>query len=483
MTKIKRLDRSAAQDNIVILCLCLMFIMQMVMFSSTGWSPIHDKIYLLGMLSEVALIFFALFGKKKSSIEIKLLVIFAFWLISTRILNRDVTVSEDYLYIRIYILSVSIMYCGFVLDEKKRKTAAIAVSVIICAYYTILSCAGIYASVIGEDIKLPLSITATTYKEASTRILTVDGNNRNTVSMWFALACCLLLYQISVCKKNVVRILLAVVGLALYAAISLTMSRTTMGALAVALTMFAMMLVDKKAAGKNIKVRAAALFCTILFVLPLSYIGHDYVCGAVTRLAVSFQSETEDINDMTEEHEKEEKTEEKVVQFDDYRNASSIKTFEGRTYIWKSGIQAILAEPDRLIKGRLDKDYMYVPDLFHDRSDPAFRGHTINMHNYLADILMRTGLPGFILVLAFTVLLVIRMIKVFFAKDIEISVKVLMLPIAASFVKGMMEAVLLSTEDIMNTLFCFIAGVFLAYSYELLPGKKAENETSLPSEY
>lgn len=480
MTKIKRLDRSSVQDNLTIVFLCLMFVFQMIRFSSMGWSMAHDKVCVLGMLSECALVFFAALGKKKNCVEVKLLTAYIFWLFITCIINSDVSFQKSHEYIRIFILSVSTIYCGFVLEPKKRKIALIAVSVVICAYYTVLAAAGIYASIIGEDVHLPFLVTATTYKEGGTQILTIAGYNRNVSSMWFALACCMTLYLITVCRRKLVRVLLALIALVMYVTVSLTMSRTTMGSLAVAFAMFAMIVVSRKLQNKSTKVKAAALLCTIIIILPLSYKGCDYMCRAVTHFAVEYNSQTED-NDYTAQENETEKKELEDIQFKDYRNASSLRTLEGRTYIWKAGIQAIRMEPQRLLKGALVTDYMTLPDLLHDRSDPAFLlGYTSHMHNFLADPLMITGLPGFAFVVAFTVLLVIRMIKVFFAAHIEMSVKVLTLPIAASLVKNMLETIIFWSENISNTLFCFIAGVFLAYSYELLPRKKAEENVPLP---
>jgi hypothetical protein len=45
----------------------------------------------------------------------------------------------------------------------------------------------------------------------------------------------------------------------------------------------------------------------------------------------------------------------------------------------------------------------------------------------------------------------------------------LTIPLAATFVKNMMESNIFHTNDIADFLFCLIAGIFLAYSYEQLP--------------
>ena len=85
---------------------------------------------------------------------------------------------------------------------------------------------------------------------------------------------------------------------------------------------------------------------------------------------------------------------------------------------------------------------------------------------------MLTGILGFLLLLAFTLILVWRMVRVFFAAGAELSVKLLTLPLTAVLLKNMGEAMLLRYDDITNYMFFLVTGVFLAYSYELLPEKK-----------
>ena len=85
---------------------------------------------------------------------------------------------------------------------------------------------------------------------------------------------------------------------------------------------------------------------------------------------------------------------------------------------------------------------------------------------------MLTGLPGLLLILAFFFILVCRMLRIFFDTGVDSSIKLLTLPLTTVLLKNMGEAMLLRYDDITNYFFFLVAGVFLAYSYELLPEKK-----------
>ena len=98
----------------------------------------------------------------------------------------------------------------------------------------------------------------------------------------------------------------------------------------------------------------------------------------------------------------------------------------------------------------------------------------IDMHNYILDALMLTGIPGAVILILFTILLVTRMVKVFFSTKPEVcmSLKILTLPIAMLLVDNMMETHIFRADYAHSFLFFAISGAFLAWSYEVLPCTK-----------
>ena len=144
----------------------------------------------------------------------------------------------------------------------------------------------------------------------------------------------------------------------------------------------------------------------------------------------------------------------------------------GRSYLWKAGIIVLGEEPERLVKGGKLEGYMdrvvEVCTVLANRTVPDVNSQ---MHNYLLDSLLLTGLPGALILIIFTVFLLIRMIKVFFSRDaaVPFQLKLMVLPIAMLLVDNMMEAHIFRIALAQCLLFFFITGVFLAWSYEVLP--------------
>ena len=100
-----------------------------------------------------------------------------------------------------------------------------------------------------------------------------------------------------------------------------------------------------------------------------------------------------------------------------------------------------------------------------------------HMHNVLLQVLMLTGLPGFLLVLAFFVLLIFRAVRLFFS-GAPTAVKSLVLPVSGVLFYGLFEIILFTASaderaltDFRELFFFLIAGVVLAYSYEFAPAK------------
>jgi O-antigen ligase len=102
------------------------------------------------------------------------------------------------------------------------------------------------------------------------------------------------------------------------------------------------------------------------------------------------------------------------------------------------------------------------------------------MHNVLLQVLMLTGIPGFLLVLAFMLLLIRRAVKLFFSAA-PVMIKVLVLPISGILFYGLFETILFTDSadqraltDFRELFFFLLAGVVLAYSYEYSPDKNRQ---------
>jgi O-antigen ligase len=95
------------------------------------------------------------------------------------------------------------------------------------------------------------------------------------------------------------------------------------------------------------------------------------------------------------------------------------------------------------------------------------------MHNCFCQVILLTGLPGFLLVLAWTLLLVVRMVRVFFSRAdaVPLHLAFLSIPLTGMLLYNQMEYELFPAWDSSTKAFLLIAGVFLGLYREYCPEK------------
>lgn len=145
-----------------------------------------------------------------------------------------------------------------------------------------------------------------------------------------------------------------------------------------------------------------------------------------------------------------------------------------RGNIFASIIPTIKEDPTLLLIGKYSHQIMDIPHKY--QNYPYF-----HMHNYLVQTLMLAGVVGLLLVLAFSVMLVIKMIRLFFSRlpGVTAAVKTLTLPLSGIFIYGMMETAIFTNcaddrvpTDFRELAFFLIAGIFLGFYYDAFPAKK-----------
>ena len=161
-----------------------------------------------------------------------------------------------------------------------------------------------------------------------------------------------------------------------------------------------------------------------------------------------------------------------AITANDSRSILANRTFSGRTIIWHSSIVSAFREPIIIFRGLLSKQ---IGPTYKNVMSELYPGanYPDAMHNSFLQVFMVSGLPGLILIVAWTVLLIIKMVKIFYSKrkDIGIEVKILTLPIASLFVVSLAESLLFFSFDVSGIVFYLCAGVFLGYYYDSYPVK------------
>ena len=144
-------------------------------------------------------------------------------------------------------------------------------------------------------------------------------------------------------------------------------------------------------------------------------------------------------------------------------------TFTGRTEIWQSGLIAISEDMGMMLKGGNSKDLMVsINHILTTRVNPTVTEYKYHMHNSYLMVLMLLGLPGFLLIMLWTVMMVIKMVKLFFSKKAGLADKYLTVPLAGVFVVSLAESFIFTAHDTVGLIFYLYAGVFLARSYEIM---------------
>ena len=475
----------------------VIFLTQLVMFSSTDivlirqgvaylhddWRPALDILCAVMLGAEYVFILLCVFSVRVRGMAAKLLCAFLTWIIITRVLCGDPTLVESVEYVRVAALCVALLCFSMTLEKKERRRMLGALAAIICVYYLVIAVLTLAVAVTRENIQLPLGIGITIKEEAGFSFVTVVGRHRNTASMWSVIGLCLAVYLFSLTKNKLPRVICVIASIVFYAAVSISRSRLSMLALSVAVSMFVMLPVLKKLSGKKTAVRIAAALLTALIIIPLSYKSYDAVAAVISRANVLVQSQDQpqyeastgaEVNEIGTEtkpqtEENAQLAQNNIDMFKETRDADNAKNLGGRVRLWKSVYGTLYFERDRLLRGSLTNDYMYTVNMLSGFPDPA--DGELNTHNYLVEALMLTGILGFLLLLAFTLILVIRMVRVFFCDGADMPEKLMVVLLTATLVKNMGEAMLMRSDDITNYVFFLAAGVFLAFSYELFPEK------------
>ena len=474
MVRIERAQTGRYVEAFGALLIVLILIKQMFVSTTMGWNTVLHNMMCFGTMAQFALVFYCVYTRRGSGTAVKLASALLVWYVVTRPILGDLDLSKSNEQLVLYAVYLCLMCYMASVSSASRKKALVVLISVVCAFNLAVCIGELYAAMHRTTVTLPLYIEIGMQEESGLNFVTLTRQHRNLSAQWNCLCFCLVIYLASLCRKKLWRIPFILAAAAFYAAVAISLSRTTMITLAVAAAMLVMLAVDKYVREKRTAVRVAALAAAVIIVTPLSYKSFDLIGTAVEKLssntaAAAVETVPQTASDEDETAAEEPSAQDGQVMFTDVRGAENVKALGGRTLVWKSIYTTLRLEPRRLLYGGLTDEYMSAINIIIAHEDPlAVVKHT---HNVFLETLMLTGLPGLLLVLAFTLILVWRMVRVFFAAGAELSVKLLTLPLATVLLKNMGETTLLRYDDITNYVFFLAAGAFLAFSYELFPEK------------
>lgn len=434
------------------------------------YEPFTGNFYLtLYKIAGLFICSYLVFRRFKDGIEFKLIFVYTLWLVFVRIVDGGLLVEGVTGGIFDMVVCIAMIGFAVVLSPEERLKWLDVIAVIYCVAYTLLAAVCIFGT-LSHIPEMNYLVEGTKLYEYLAGRLYVLGEICNSVGAWYFIACMFLLYLFFRYKKTVFRVLIAFSFIVCYLTLALTFSRSSMVSFSVSMGMLAVLIAlhyRPQLSPVKKAVVVVVLMCICFFAAYKSFNISAVLVDKVTGSA----AETEVYGDDEIFYESGINQDTIVVMSD--RGFSS----SGRVELWKAAIMSLFDEPTRIITGSADLISSEKTNRYIEENMPeeyAVYGDRPNHHNTYLEFLMRSGLPGFLLMMAFFVILVVKMIRIFFssAEAMGLEIKVLTLMLTGIMIFNLFESAFFCLIRLNTVVFCIIAGYAIAYEKEL-QGKKA----------
>lgn len=468
---------------------CLFFILFYV------YNPVNKYLWETARTTYVLLMipllvgFYYFFRRLRDGIEQKLVAAYAVWFFITRLLLGDFWLRQNMEFDVVCELAVSsvILPVGKLLDGEGRRKVLNWLSLGLSIYFFPLGIIGLYAFFARKMIYNPMTgatVAAVTQTSGFDRLNITDLNPNISAFLYF-LMFFLMVYQFFCCRKKLWRIPAAVSAVVYYLLMVVTFSRNVMITFSVCLAMLVILPVLKALTGRKKWLQALAVALVLVIVVPLGVMSFDATADLSSKIISANIAGQSTVAAPTAALESPalglsplsagaaapaaSPTVAEDAFTDDRDLGEDLMNLAGRDQIFKGAVTSVMQEPLRLLRGAL---YDHVLDI----TNKSLKHPHYHYHNYLLQVFGLTGLPGLVLVLVFSVLVAIRMIQVYFSADprLGLPVKILTIILTGYFLYGMAEIPMFGFTDARSYPFFLLAGIFLAYSYEVYPPKEGK---------
>lgn len=410
--------------------------------------------------------------------EVRLVIYYTIWVFLTRLLNTDYYLQNELDLVISRVLCCVILPVGLLLEPEERLRLLDVVVAVSAIYYFITALLGLYAAIFGVYFYIPpenvvFGIDENTLFRSRFIYMVAWETNRTIASVWFYLSWCMMIYAFFRAKKAALRVPIAVAFCVFHMALAFSYCRTVKLAASINVSMLFVLWGVHALRQKKSALRIALIFAAALLALPAAYKSFDVLTSGTARLYNALDVSIERTSDAFMGDLFLEETEGGQTFADARDTKDSLSNLSNRKEVYLSAIPTFREDPLRLLIGKYSDKIMLIPHKY--QSYPYY-----HMHNVLLQILMLTGIPGFLLVLAFMVLLIWRAVKLFFS-EAPAMIKVLVLPISGILFYGLFETILFTASaderaltDFRELFFFLLAGIVLACSYEYSPDKSRQ---------
>ena len=462
---------------------CVIMVRPPIRYRWETMFSLYGQVLVLGIIA-----LFLFYRGLRNRAEVNILFAYAAWLLITRWLNGDFFVWYDASILVSRLLCPVVLAVGLMMDAQGRRRFLNLLFAAIGIYFSVIAFFSLAACLTGSVIRLSNEAVfgLETYGQPGhINYIECCGAHRNIVACWFYIALNAMLYLFFSCRNKLWRIPTGFAIVLFYIGITLCFCRSICIATAGSAALLAILLAFRHLPLKRLWQKAGVIVLCAALVIPLFYKSYDLTAGMMSRVSSviisSTSSSTDSSPDTASPHSslsEPSASDAKVgavtaqgMDFSDPRDVLTNTTLTGRTDIWKAGFSALQADPIRLLRGSLQEEIVsYVRTFL-----PWDFGH---MHNSYLEVLMLTGVIGLFLVVVFSLLLLVRMLHLFFTDDAKarFADKLLVIPLAGMFVYSTVEVTFfvylqeapLSTE-VREMFFFLTAGMVLGISYDILP--------------
>lgn len=406
------------------------------------------------------------FRMGRFSTEEKLMLLFLLWVAVTRIFYGFTCFFKEYYVLLVLCLSLAILCILRMLGKKERELLLKALCLAGLIYYTLLAFVAFYAA-IGKKI-LYNPITQKNLVLWFEGRLSIFELNPNRVGQYFmgGMLCSFMLVVKS--KNKLLKAIFCFTALVNFLAESLTGCRTVMVAVAVSAAFAAAVFVYVKMLKAKRLRRIVVCAAAFIALIPTVYKGFDLGGVIFAELNKPVVTETETIaveSALLPE-------EENDAAFAGTRSAESLSDdpLSGRADIYDSIPLLLKKEPLRLLIGSKYDDRLTFTNQYVNNINVDIQVCYDTLHNSFLEILVLCGIPGLLIVLAFTGLIVYKAARCSLTENEQtgIDMRMSVVPMLTCYLCSLPETFLFFATDFQTMLFFVIVGVFLGDYEEMM---------------
>lgn len=416
------------------------------------------------------------FRRLRDGLEFKLLVGYVLWFWLSRVLNGSPALDKDFQLTFDLTLMLPFFALGPALSPKERRRFLDWLSAVVGGFYFLLGLICLTAF-----LQQRLYINPITEQnigigmDSAFNRINIFDIHANVTGCWFLTALFLMIYEFFACRKKLWRIPIVLAALVDYLMIAVTYSRGVQVSAALAFGLLAVLLLKElkrlKGVFRILLLLAGFAVCFLgsYKLFGVSADGLNYLSNRI-----AYQENVEEAPSTLAAGEEAEagvpsadagllplpQTEDAQPKWEttDPRawNGSVNAFSSGRLDIWKSALKAIADEPDILLRGKLSESVTAGTQAYL----PFVLAH---LHNSPLQVLMTTGLPGFLLAAGMLLVLLVRCAKLLFSPSQKwtLAERSLALPVAAILLHFMVEAGLFTTCDFRTLSYFLLCGMAL----------------------